>query len=103
MTILSTEPRTAAVHRVDGIHKSPATVAALKALVHDVPNAVHTEHRGDRPSSDLITRFIQSFTELEGYRYVTGIDRHDVDPTPTILLQRLLVPNVSCLPPEMAR
>ncbi|THH18112.1 hypothetical protein EW146_g2821 [Bondarzewia mesenterica] len=94
MTILSTETRSEA--RYNGFHETTLPLS-IKAMPVSNGNSVHV-HKESATTSDLLTRFIESYNELENYKCVASSDRRVIIAHHNFLRFLILVPNLSCLP-----
>jgi hypothetical protein len=67
MTILSTEPRLNGLRRASDVPQSPSSVKSPSIYT----NGAASVHAMPRPGpSNLLSRFIEQFRELEDYRYI---------------------------------
>lgn len=71
MTILSTGPRVNGFRKAsDAVSQPPSSVKSLSTFTNGFSASTPT-HATSRPdSSDLLSRFLEQFHELESYKYI---------------------------------
>ncbi len=71
MTILSTGPRVNGFRRAsDAVSQPPSSVKSLSSFTNGFSASTPTHAKSRPGSSDLLSRFLEQFHELEFYKYI---------------------------------